>query len=204
MHLNLATLTPPQVYAMLTQTVLPRPIAWILTANPAGNYNLAPFSYFNVIGSAPAMAAVSIGLQPRGEEKDTLQNLRARAQLVVHIAGCEQLDALNQTSASLPAGESEVEAAGLELAEQADFPLPRVKDCAIAFSGRAVQFIDIGRNGQVLVLMALEQLFLADECVGEDAKGRLKVDAAAVRPLARLGASEYAMFGEIARRQRPE
>ena len=203
MHLDLTSLTPVQVYATLTQTIMPRPIAWILTENPAGDYNLAPFSYFNAIGSTPAMAMVSITPQPDGSEKDTLQNLRARESLVVHIATCDQLDALNQTSATLPAGVSEVEAGGLALTEQADFPLPRLLDCMIAFNGRAARFIDIGTAGQVMVLMELAQVYLADECVGEDAKGRLKIKAEAVRPLARLGASEYALFGEVARRERP-
>lgn len=204
MYLELASLTPVQVYATLTQTIMPRPIAWILTANPAGDYNLAPFSYFNAIGSTPAMAMVSITPKPCGREKDTLQNLRACESLVVHIASCDQLDALNQTAATLPAGVSEVAAGKLALTEQADFPLPRLTDCMIAFNGRAARFIDIGTAGQVLVLMELMQVYLADECTGEDAKGRLKVKAEAVRPLARLGASEYALFGEVARRARPD
>ena len=58
---------------------------------------------------------ISIGLQPDGRKKDTLANIISRPRFVVHIASCNQLDVLNQTSATLPPGESEVLVAGIEL-----------------------------------------------------------------------------------------
>ena len=36
-------------YDLLTQAVVPRPIAWILSENADGGLNLAPFSYFNLV-----------------------------------------------------------------------------------------------------------------------------------------------------------
>jgi len=53
MHIDMSTLSPAQAYAMMTQTVIPRPIAWILTGNSDNTYNLAPFSYFNALASDP-------------------------------------------------------------------------------------------------------------------------------------------------------
>ena len=40
-------------YKLLTNLVVPRPIAWVSTLSPDGVVNLAPFSFFNAIGSEP-------------------------------------------------------------------------------------------------------------------------------------------------------
>ena len=89
MLINLKELSTPQVYFTMTQTVLPRPVAWILSENENESYNLAPFSYFNAVCSDPPLIMVSIGLQDDGRDKDTLvrysprqrnrQNSRLRA-----------------------------------------------------------------------------------------------------------------------------
>jgi flavin reductase (DIM6/NTAB) family NADH-FMN oxidoreductase RutF len=51
MILDLKDLSPNQVYYQFIQTLIPRPIAWVLTDNGNGSFNLAPFSYFNGIAS---------------------------------------------------------------------------------------------------------------------------------------------------------
>jgi hypothetical protein len=40
-------------YKLITNLVLPRPIAWITSLNAHGVVNLAPFSFFNAVGSDP-------------------------------------------------------------------------------------------------------------------------------------------------------
>jgi flavin reductase (DIM6/NTAB) family NADH-FMN oxidoreductase RutF len=44
---------PQEIYITMTQTVIPRPIAWILSENPDQSLNLAPYSYFNAVCSDP-------------------------------------------------------------------------------------------------------------------------------------------------------
>ncbi|MGB5601879.1 MAG: flavin reductase family protein, partial [Gammaproteobacteria bacterium] len=46
MILDLSTLKPAQVYFHMIQTLIPRPIAWVLSEIEPDKYNLAPFSYF--------------------------------------------------------------------------------------------------------------------------------------------------------------
>ena len=48
-------------YKVLTNVVVPRPIAWISSMNPNGVINLAPFSFFNAISGHPLYIIVSIG-----------------------------------------------------------------------------------------------------------------------------------------------
>ena len=40
-------------YKLLAATVMPRPIAWVVTQDAAGVVNAAPYSFFNVMGSPP-------------------------------------------------------------------------------------------------------------------------------------------------------
>jgi flavin reductase (DIM6/NTAB) family NADH-FMN oxidoreductase RutF len=50
---------------LLTSLIVPRPIAWISTQSSKKVANLAPFSYFNGVGSDPPTIVVSIGNQGR-------------------------------------------------------------------------------------------------------------------------------------------
>jgi flavin reductase (DIM6/NTAB) family NADH-FMN oxidoreductase RutF len=58
-------------YQLLTALVVPRPVGWISTISKSGVRNLAPYSYFNLMGRDPPHVAFgSTGV------KDSLQNLR--------------------------------------------------------------------------------------------------------------------------------
>jgi flavin reductase (DIM6/NTAB) family NADH-FMN oxidoreductase RutF len=196
-------LSTPDTYFAMTQTVVPRPIAWVLSENHDGGYNLAPFSYFNAVCSDPPLIMISIGLQPDGRKKDTLENILSRPRFVVHIASCNQLDVLNQTSATLPQGESEVLAAGIELTEQDGFDLPRIADCKIAFMCEVYQISEVGNNHQSLVLGKINRIHVSDDCAEITGQGRLKIHADRIQPLSRLGASEYVDFGKVKTLKRP-
>ena len=76
-------LTQVEQYKLLVGTVTPRPIALVTTLGPAGP-NAAPFSFFNAVGSDPAMVCFSVGNKPGGA-KDTVANIRDCPEFVVHI-----------------------------------------------------------------------------------------------------------------------
>ena len=204
MQIKLDELPTPQVYFTMTQTLLPRPIAWLLSENDDGGYNLAPFSYFNAVCSDPPLVIVSIGKQDDGRDKDSIRNIRERHEFVIHIASDSQLEALNETSATLPPGQSEVEANELELTRVKGMRMPRLADCKIAYFCERHDIQMIGSKKQQSLLFAeIRQIYIADDCAEINDKGRLKVHADRVRPLSRLGASEYASFGEVLFAKRP-
>jgi len=61
----------PGFYQLMTALVVPRPVGWISTISAAGVPNVAPYSYFNLMGSDPPYVAFgSSGV------KDSLANLR--------------------------------------------------------------------------------------------------------------------------------
>jgi flavin reductase (DIM6/NTAB) family NADH-FMN oxidoreductase RutF len=49
MILDLDELSPAQAYFQMIQTLVPRPIAWVLSEHANGGLNLAPFSYFTAV-----------------------------------------------------------------------------------------------------------------------------------------------------------
>ena len=76
----------PAFYQLLTGLVVPRPIGWISTVSQSGVRNLAPYSYFNLMGSDPAYVAFgSTGV------KDSLRNLREVPEFVANIVGKDEL-----------------------------------------------------------------------------------------------------------------
>ena len=134
MQLDFNQLTPNQIYGAMTQVIVPRPIAWVLSDNGNDSFNVAPYSFFAGICSDPPLLLISVGKKDAAEEKDTRVNIRERSRFVVHIASSRHLDQVNATSATLAHGESEVDVANLELTEIDGFALPRIADCDVAVS----------------------------------------------------------------------
>ena len=104
MYINFGQMKPQEIYITMTQTVIPRPIAWILSENSDQSFNLAPYSYFNAVSSDPPLIMISAGVKPDGAVKDTRDNISDRKDFVVHISSLEQIDEMNASSANLAPG----------------------------------------------------------------------------------------------------
>jgi flavin reductase (DIM6/NTAB) family NADH-FMN oxidoreductase RutF len=188
----------------MIQTLVPRPIAWVLSENSEGRYNLAPFSYFNAVCSNPPLMMISVGKKPDGSHKDTRANIEARQHFVIHIPGRNQLEAMNQSSATLPAEVSEVDELNLETVTFEGFSLPRLKHSRVAFGCQCYQIHEIGETQQSMILGRVSHLYIDDAVIAMDRKGRFKLDTAKLDPIARLGASEYMACGEVITLKRPQ
>lgn len=196
MYLDFSQMTPSEIYFAMTQTIVPRPIAWVLSENADGSLNLAPFSYFNAVNSYPPLISLSVGSKPDGSHKDTRANILERKRFVVHIAHTEMLEALNASAKILPAGESEIDMLDLETSPFEGFGLPRLKDCRVALACELHAEVPLGKETYSLLLGKISTLYVDNTIASMSDKGRLTVDATALQPLARLGAGEYMLFGE--------
>ena len=191
MELNFSDFSGNQIYHLMTQTIIPRPIAWVLTDSGEQSYNLAPFSYFTAVSSAPPLMMFSAGKKPTGEIKDTVKNVINTKQCVIHIASEQDADLVTATAATLEHGESEVTVNDIELVEFAGCDLPRIKNCHIAYGCELYEVQKMGEAPQSLVFVKVKTLYVNDEVISLDAKQRLKIHADKVAPLARLGGGEY-------------
>ena len=96
MLFDFSELPPGEGYKLMVSTIVPRPIAWVVTQSPAGVVNAAPFSFFNALSGNPPILGVSIGDSPRGPgDKDTLANIKATGQFVVCLVSEATAHAMN-------------------------------------------------------------------------------------------------------------
>ncbi|MFP4542269.1 MAG: flavin reductase family protein [Opitutales bacterium] len=203
MELDLTARSGPHNYDLLTQTVTPRPIAWILSENEDGSLNLAPFSYFNVVASRPALLSVSIGRRRDGTPKDTSANALAGRPFVIHLASQSLVDALNASAAPLAPGTSELTHLGLATVPLAGFPLPRLADAAVAYGCRLHQAVDLEAVPQTLLIAEALRAYVDDAVLTDTATVLPSVDYARLDPLARLGRTAYAGLAKAFERDRP-
>lgn len=113
-------------YKLLSNLVMPRPIAWVTSLSQTGVVNLAPFSFFNAISHDPLYIIVSIGLNANGQPKDTARNIQESGEFVVNMVTEELFDAMNISAADFPPDLSELEATGLNTAPSIHIKTPRV------------------------------------------------------------------------------
>lgn len=203
MNIDLTSLSAGQVYFHMLQTLIPRPVAWVLSENKSGSYNLAPFSYFNAISSDPPMIMLSIGKKSDGTHKDTRVNIETRHDFVIHIAHTQMLEALNQSSEELAANVSELEKLELETTGFEGSRLPRIKSCRIAYACRFHGIHEIGNTPQSVVYAEVNQIYVDDTIITVKDDKRIVVDADKLEPISRLGANQYMKFGEVIPLKRP-
>lgn len=203
MILSFEDLSPNQVYYTLIQSIIPRPIAWVLSENANGSHNLAPFSYFNGVCSKPPIVSISVGRRDDGSQKDTWNNIELRKHYVIHIPHREVAEAVTASSASLPAGESEIGKLGLKTEAVSGWPLPRLADARIALLCQRYAIHALGAAPQGLILGEVKAAYISDGIAKLDGK-RLTVDPKALDPLARLGGNDYTTLGDILTVERPD
>ncbi len=179
-------------YLLMTALVIPRPIGWISTLSASGVRNLAPYSYFNLMGSDPVYVAFgSTGV------KDTLSNLREVPQFVANIVSMHVLERMNFNAADYPHDQDEFEWAGLTPVPSAKVRPPRVGESRAHLECEVVQIID-DRNTHIVLGRVVHAH--VDPAVWKDGR----VDPRLLDPVGRLSGSGYAALGEIINVQRPE
>ncbi|MFT3691009.1 flavin reductase family protein [Paenirhodobacter sp.] len=183
----------------LSAIVSPRPIAWVSTRGVEG-VNLAPYSFFNAVAYAPPQVILaSVGSKPDRETgKDSLSNILETGEFCVNIAGYDDREALNQSSAPYPRGVSEIAALGLATEPCRVIACPRLAHAPAALECVLTQHIVLEGAGNHLVIARVEAIHLRDDCLNE---GRF--DVTRYRPLTRLGYSDFAAIDSVFRMKRP-
>lgn len=150
MEIDFDNLAPGDRYKVLASLITPRPVAWVTTMDREGVVNAAPFSFFNCFGSNPPILAFAPGDKEPGIPKDTARNIRESKEFVVNLADESIAEKMVATSASLPAGESELESAGLTPAPSTVVKVPRIAEAPVAFECREWATLEIGSNRMVI------------------------------------------------------
>lgn len=166
-------------YKLLTNLVVPRPIAWVTSQSQSGIVNLAPFSFFNAVGSNPLYVVVSVGKRDNGELKDTAKNILSSGEFVVNMVTEELFGAMNISAADFPPDQSELEATRLETAPSVHVKTPRVAKAQVSLECKLFSSQALGDN--TLFIGEVVMFHVADHLMGP----RFHVNNFA--PLGRLG-----------------
>jgi flavin reductase (DIM6/NTAB) family NADH-FMN oxidoreductase RutF len=153
MRIDPSALSKKEIYKLLIGTVVPRPIAWVSTVNSKGNYNIAPFSFYNVVCTKPAMLAISIGPNKRDDgsiEKDTLANIKETKAFVINMVTMKNANAMHDTSLPYPPETDEFTMAGLTTIESELVKPPRIKESPINMECKLEQILQLGEEHLVI------------------------------------------------------
>jgi len=160
----------------LLSCVLPRPIALVSTISADGIRNLAPFSFFNAVGSNPPAVIFSPATKADGTRKDTVNNLRACPEMVVHVVPYAIREAMNQASAAYPPDVDEFERSGFTPLASRFVKPDRVAESAVHMECRLIRIVPVGEGplsaniciGQILCFHVAEGYLLDNETVDVD------------------------------------
>ncbi len=187
-----ATITARQQYSLLTGSVVPRPIALVTTLGESGP-NAAPFSFFNVLGVDPPMVLFSVGMRGNAD-KDTVRNLKACPEMVIHIVDEANAERMNICSTPYPPGVNELEAAKFETVPADLVKPPRIRSCPIHFECELHQIIPFGSVPFNLVIARIVRMHFRDGLVDD----KWHIDMRALDPIARAtGPGMYARTTDL-------
>lgn len=193
-------LSKKQNYKLLSGSVIPRPIAFVTSQDKDGHLNAAPFSFFNVINSAPPMIMISTG-RSEGKRKDTSLNIEETESFVVHITDEDTVEQINHTAAPLTRNQNELERTSLNCVDSELVAVPGIEQAKIRMECKLDRIIPLGdpQEGSDLIIGEVVMFHIDESVYIEDSK----IDPDALNAVARLAGNDYASLGNKFTIERP-
>ena len=189
-------------FKTLLSCVLPRPIAFVSTISADGVPNLAPFSFFNAVGTKPPAVIFSPATKADGSEKDTIVNLRSVKEFVVNVVPYDIRDAMNESSYAFTPDVNEFDAAGFTPVESKFVRPLRVAESPVHLECKLMQIVPVG-DGPLCANICIGEIVcfhVADEMLLEDGS----VDVEKIDLVGRLGGSNYSTIRDRFKMAKPE
>ncbi len=190
------------MYKFLIGSVVPRPIALVTSQSEEGLVNVAPFSFFNIVSSEPAILSISVS-RKEGVMKDTARNIINSQEAVVHVVTENNVSDANQTAAPLSANESELDLTQFTTTDSEYVSVPSLNESAIRFEVKLYQHIEIQSETETandLLLLEIQKVSIDEQLFDVD-KGYIDVEN--LKPVSRLAGDDYARLGETFTIKRP-
>jgi len=176
-------------YKLMAQTIIPRPIAWVVTEDE-GVINIAPSSYFIGLSSSPASVLISVGHKVDGTPKDTLFNIRKNQKCTICMVEEKDIEKMHLSSKALDKELSEAEIFKIKTVKTfSEYP-PMIKGVPSAYFCTFNQEIDLGGSSTIPLVLNVKQIFVNDAVITDSERLSISFD-----PVARIGKS-YAFLGE--------
>ena len=200
MNISTASLSTTDIYKLLVGGITPRPIAWISTRSDQGIDNIAPYSFFSVASVNPPILSYTQVNPQTDSDKDTLTNLLATKECVVHIVNSETMHKMNLSCAGLPPKQSEFEFADIA-SEPSQLVTPlSVSDAPVRYECRLREVIRLGDQAGAgsLVLLDVVSVFVADHLYQDG-----KIDQQALDSVGKMGGDFYSFTKHLDTLSRP-
>ncbi|MBX3095641.1 MAG: flavin reductase family protein [Fimbriimonadaceae bacterium] len=180
-------MSPGQIYDLLANLIVPRPIAFVSTMSNAGARNVAPFSYFMLGGIAPPSLCFSPVRGRNGERKETLVNIEETREFVVNLVDRNMVEGMNVAAGEYPGEVDKWELSGFTEVESERVRPARVLESPASFECRLHQIVSHG-DGPGSTAYVIGEVLLAH--VRPDLVSAAQ-GAGGFLPVARLGGQDY-------------
>lgn len=167
MIINPEELKPDAVYKMMSNTIFPRPIAWISTVGKEGGPNLAPYSYFIPVSTEPPCVMVSFRRHESGGLKDTIRNILDTGKATISLAHDIHAASIEASAEPLPYGVSESEHCHIDMKAVLEEYPPMVADAQAALLCSLHQVTELKDSLMSIVFLKIEYFYYADGVVDE-------------------------------------
>ena len=143
------------------------------TKSDSGDENVAIFSSITHLGSNPAL--LHFTLRPNTVPRDTYKNIKENKVFTVNHVSLGQIEQAHHTSAKYDENISEFDQTQLESEYRLDWHAPFVKGSPIGLGCRYLNEYNIKENGCVLIIAAIEHVFVDDQLLQEDGWVKLEL-----------------------------
>ncbi|MBL3592784.1 MAG: flavin reductase family protein [Synergistaceae bacterium] len=176
---------------------VPRPIAWVSTISKDGIPNLAPYSQFQNLTFDPYYVMISINQNHNGRRKDTTVNIEETGEFVCGMVPYHMSQEMNITASPFNSEIDEFEAAGIKKIKSNSVKPYSIEGSPVQIECRYTQTLRLpgkGTHGTVdIIIGEAISIYIDDNYIGSDNK----IDIARIKPLARLGYSDYTYVDKV-------
>lgn len=178
--------------------VAPRPIGWISTIGKDGSLNLAPYSFFNALGTHPHLVMFcSEG------PKDSASFAAETGEFVANLVSRDLVVQMNASSVDAPRGVSEFGYAGLTPESSRMVAAPRVKEAHAALECKVTEVhrpigLDGRETDRFMVFGEVVGVYIADDALTDG-----MFDIVKAGTVSRLGYLDFAAVTETFQMRRP-
>lgn len=179
---------------LLSQLVVPRPIALVSTRSPDGVGNLAPFSYYLPITGDPPLVGVVFGRRERdGATKHSFDNLLAAGDFVINVCSDRFGPVLEDLAKEYPADVDEAARHGFTLEPSERVSSPGVAEALARLECVLHRTVELGteRAPVVLVVAEVVAVVLDDAVLESPDLDHPRIDLLALAPIGRSGARTF-------------
>ncbi len=195
MIVTLSNLKPGEVQNYLQHAIAPRPICFASTIDKAGNVNLSPFSFFNMVSSNPPIVIFSSARRVRDNStKHTLENVLEVPEVVINLVDYDMVQQVSLSSCEFPKGVNEFVKSGFTMEPASQVIPPMVKESKIKLECKVLEVKPLGNMGGAGNLVICEVICMhIDDSILNDQQ---MIDQTKLQLVARLGGDWYCKVDE--------